>query len=186
MQLMEAIVARRATRKFNDVPVAHERIEQLIQAANLAPSSMNRQPWTFAVLDNAERIAAYGERCREWLLHNLGAHPEAADLARLLRDPHHELFHGAPVLVLILATSDGQQAAEDCCLAAQNFMLAACDEGLGTCWIGLSRPWLNLPEIKAELKIPDGRHVVAPIILGYPAGSLEIHERNPVEIHWID
>ena len=186
MQLMEAIVTRRATRKFGDTPVPHERIEQFIQAANLAPSSMNRQPWAFAVLDDAERIAEYGERCRQWLLQNLTSHPEAGELSRLLRDPCYELFHGAPILVLILATSDGQQAAEDCCLAAQNFMLSACDEGLGTCWIGLSRLWLNLPEIKAELKIPEEHHVVAPIILGYPAGTPEMHERNPVEIHWIE
>jgi nitroreductase len=67
----------------------------------------------------------------------LSGHAEAHELSGLLRDPYYQLFHGAPVLVLILATSDGQQAAEDCCLAAQNFMLAACGEGLGTCWIGL-------------------------------------------------
>ncbi len=185
MQLMEAVVTRRAIRKFSDTPVPHARIEQLIQAANLAPSSMNRQPWAFAVLDGAEAIAACGERGRQWLLQNLSSHPEAADLSRLLHEPGYQLFHGAPALVLILATSDSQQAAEDCCLAAQNFMLAACDEGLGTCWIGLSRPWLNLPEIKAELKIRKEHHVVAPIVLGYPAGAPEMHARNPVEIHWI-
>jgi nitroreductase len=186
MQLMEAIVTRRATRKFRDEPVPQERIECSIQAANLAPSSMNRQPWAFAVLADADRIADYGERARQWLLQILPENAETAGLLHLLRDSDYALFHGAPVLVLILATSAGQQAAEDCCLAGQNFMLAACDEGLGTCWIGLARPWLNLPAIKSELKIPENYHVVAPIILGYPAGPPEMHERNPVEIHWLE
>jgi len=185
MQLMEAIVTRHATRKFSDLPVPHERIEQLIQAANLAPSSMNRQPWAFAVLDDTERIAECGERCRQWLRQNLDGHPEAAELSLLLRDPQYKLFHGAPVLVLILSTKQGRQAAEDCCLAAENFMLAACDEGLGTCWIGSCRPWLNLPQIKGEFSICESHQVVAPIILGYPAGEPEMHERNPVQIHWI-
>lgn len=185
MQVMEAIVGRRATRRFSDAGVRHERIEQLIQAANLAPSSMNSQPWAFAVLDGSDRIAAYGERARLWLLQNPDNTPEAASLARELHDPHYSLFHGAPVLVLILARVDSHQAAEDCCLAAENFMLAACDEGLGTCWIGLARPWFNLAIVKAEMKTPEKYHVVAPIILGYPAGHPESHERNPAEIHWI-
>ncbi len=185
MQLMEAIVARRAIRRFTDEPVPHERIECSIQAANLAPSSMNSQPWAFAVLDNAGRIADCGERGRHWLLKNLPQTRDPARIFQLLREPHYSLFHGAPVLVLVLATTDNQQAAEDCCLAAQNFMLAACNEGLGTCWIGLARPWLNLPEIKAELNIPKKYHVVAPIILGYPAGPPEVHERNPVHIQWM-
>jgi nitroreductase len=186
MELMEAIVTRRATRQYADTPVEHARIEQFINAANLAPSSMNRQPWAFAVLADPERIEDFASRAKLWLLENLAEHPVDPSLARVLEDPSYSLLHGAPVLVLILATSPGQQAAEDCCLAAENFMLAARDEGLGTCWIGLARPWFNLPALKAELKIPEKYHIVAPIVLGYPKGCPEPHERNPVEIHWLD
>ncbi|HUN96680.1 MAG TPA: nitroreductase family protein, partial [Bradyrhizobium sp.] len=88
-------------------------------------------------------------------------------------------------LVIILATSDGPWAKEDCCLAAQNFMLAARAHGLGTCWIGLSRPWLDLASTKAELQIPERYRVVAPIILGHPKSWPETHGRNPAQVSWL-
>jgi nitroreductase len=58
MDLMQAIVMRRAVREYNDMPVEQARIEQCIHAASLAPSAMNRQPWAFAVLTDPERIVA--------------------------------------------------------------------------------------------------------------------------------
>jgi len=186
MELMDAIVTRRATREYSDTPVESARIEQLLNAANLAPSSMNRQPWAFAVLADPERIEDHACRATCWLKAKFAANPADPSLLRLLETPGYSLFHHAPVLVFILATSADQQAAEDCCLAAENFMLAARDEGLGTCWIGMARPWFNLPAVKAELKIPKKYQIVSPIILGYPKGCPEPHERNPVEIHWLE
>ena len=185
MELTEAIISRRAIREYCDTPVEHARIEQLINSANLAPSAMNRQPWAFAVLTDPVRISDYGFRAKLWLLKNLAKKPADPSLKRLLEDPAYTLFHGAPALVLILATSAEQQAAEDCCLAAQNFMLAAREEGIGTCWIALARPWLNLPPIKSELGIPKKCTVVAPIVLGYPKAWPAGYERNPAEIHWL-
>jgi nitroreductase len=147
---------------------------------------MNRQPWDFAVLDNAERIAAYGERGRQWLLQNLTGHAEAAELSRLLLAPGTNSFTELLCSSSFSPHRTDSKPPRTAASPRKNFMLAACDEGLGTCWIGLSRPWLNLPEIKAELKICENHHVMAPIILGYPAGTPEMHERNPVEIHWIE
>ncbi|HWL61826.1 MAG TPA: nitroreductase family protein [Steroidobacteraceae bacterium] len=66
-------------------------------------------------------------------------------LRAMVSDGAFSMFYHAPVLVLVIATTAGEQAREDCCLAAQTFMLAARDRGLGTCWIGLARAWLNLP-----------------------------------------
>jgi nitroreductase len=186
MELMQAIVTRRATREYNDTPVAKARIEQCINAANLAPSAMNRQPWAFAVIANPDRIEDYACRAKLWLLQDVDEKPELSSLKPLLESPGYSLLHRVPALVLILATSNDQQAAEDCCLAGQNFMLAARDAGLGTCWIGLARPWFNLPAIKAELRIPEKYQVVAPIVLGYPKNWPEPRERNAAEIHWVD
>jgi nitroreductase len=180
---MQAIVGRRATREFEDSPVGQPRIEHFINAANLAPSAMNRQPWAFAVLTDA--FKDYACRAKLWLLHDIDKNPELSTLRPLLENPAYNLLHGAPVLVLNLATSNNQQALEDCCLAAENFMLAARDEGVGTCWIGLARPWFNLPGIKAEMKIPGDYQVLAPIVLGFPKKWPEVHERNPAEIHWV-
>jgi len=64
-------------------------------------------------------------------------------------------------------------------------MLAARDAGLGTCWVGFGRPWLNEPDTQAELGLPSGCHVVAPIALGYPRTWPLPHERRAPAIQWI-
>ena len=185
MDLMQAIVTRRAVREYNDMPVEQARIEQCIHAASLAPSAMNRQPWAFAVLTDPERIDDHARRAKLWLLKNLKTNPAFASLKPLLEKPDYSVLHGAPVLVFILATSHEPQTAEDCCLAAQNFMLAAREEDLGTCWIGLARDWFNQPAIKKELHLPGKYRVVAPIVLGQPKHWPSSPAHNPVEIHWI-
>ena len=182
---MQAIVSRRATREYKDTAIEEARIEQLINAAILAPSAMNRQPWAYAVLRDRDRIEDHAQRAKLWLLANVAQYSQDPSIRRMLENRDYNLFHNAPALVLILATSSDTQAAEDCCLAAENFMLAARDEELGTCWVGLARPWLNLSPIKVELELPERYHVVAPIVLGYPKAWPEAHERNPAQIHWI-
>jgi len=109
MELMQAIVTRRATREYTDIPVEQARIEQFINAANLAPSAMNRQPWAFVVLTDPQRIADYACRAKLWLLKTLDENPEASSLKPLLKNPSYSLLHGAPVLVLILATSNAKR-----------------------------------------------------------------------------
>ena len=181
MELMEALRNRRAVRDFKEEQIDRSTIEGLISAAILAPSSMNLQPWAFAAVPDRERIESYGARARAWLLEN------ADDLGReartLLERPGFSIFHHAPALVLVLATSSAAQAVEDCCLAAQNLTLAARDEGIGSCWIGFARPWLNLAPIKKELSLRGDYQVVAPIVLGYPKAWPATHGRKPPEIH---
>lgn len=185
MELMEAIRERRAVREYAPAHMQRPLIERPIQAAILAPSARNLQPWAFAVLLDRERIESYGKRATNWLLANFSQTPFDEALRKMVEDPDFVMFHHAPALVLVLAKSSGRQAAEDCCLAAENLMLAARAEGLGTCWIGLARPWLNLPATKAELKVPESYHVVAPIVFGHPKAWPESHGRNAAEIYWL-
>jgi nitroreductase len=185
MELMDVINERRAVRDYTSTPVERAVIERLIEAAILAPSAMNLQPWSFAVLLGRERVEGYAKRAKAWLLTSLSQTSYEPSIRHMLEDPQFVLFHHAPALVVVLAKSSGTQAAEDCCLAAENLMLAARNEGLGSCWIGFSRPWLDLPATKKELNLPESYHVVAPIILGYPRAWPESHGRNSAEIHWL-
>ncbi len=186
MEALDVLKNRRAVRDYTGARVSREVIECLIGAAILAPSAMNLQPWSFAAISGREKVAALGERAKNWLLANLEETSLDPSLRKLIEPPEYRLFHGAPAMVLVLAKSPDIQAAEDCCLAAQNLMLAARDQGLGTCWIGLSRPWFNLTSVKHELKLPEQFEVIAPIILGHPTSWPESHGRKPAEIHWID
>ena len=185
MELMDVVKNRRAVREYTAAPVDRATVERLIDAAILAPSAMNLQPWTFAVLLGRERIETYAKRAKDWLLASLSQTSYEPSIRHMLEDPHFVLFYHAPALLIILAKSSGTQAAEDCCLAAENLMLAARNEGLGTCWIGFARPWLDLPATKTELKLPEHYHVVAPLILGHPTAWPESHGRRPAEIHWL-
>lgn len=185
MEFTEVIQTRRAVRMYTDVEPAPEIVDRLLEAAILAPSAMNRQPWSFAVMPGLHRVDAYGDRAKSWVLEHLPETKEMTALRPRLQGLEYHLFHHAPMLLLVMAKSEEQQDVEDCCLAAQNLMLAARDEGLGTCWIGLARPWLNLPEIKAELGLPAAFHVVAPIVVGYPKEWPESHGRSPAEVRWL-
>jgi nitroreductase len=185
MELMEAIRERRAVREYTKKQLDRATIERLVNAAILAPSAINLQPWAFAVMLNPQRIAGYSARIKQWLLANFSQTNLDPSLRDHVAPESYEIFHGAAALVVVLAKSSRPQACEDCCLAAQNLMLAARDEGLGTCCIGLARPWLNLPSIKRELGFPEEYEVVVPIILGYPKAWPESHGRHPAEIHWL-
>ncbi len=185
MEFAELIGKRRAVRAYKDSPIEQSDIQSLIDAAILAPSAMNRQPWAFAASVDPKRIDDFSSRARAWLLENTGETSADIPIHQMLEDPELALLHHAPALVLVLAKSSDRQASEDCCLAAENLMLAARDAGLGTCWIGLSRPWFDLPSTKLELGLPENYRIVAPIIVGHPKSWPEPHGRNPAEIHWI-
>jgi nitroreductase len=185
VETIDVIKRRRAVREYTDAPIERSRIEYLIDAAILAPSAMNLQPWAFAVLQNPGRIGDYARQIKDWLLANFQQTSLDPSLRKLIEGDSYSVFHGAPALVLVLAKLSDAQASEDCCLAAENLMLAARNEGLGTCCIGLARHWLNLPSTKQELGLPASYEVVVPIVLGNPKAWPESHGRNPAEIHWL-
>jgi len=185
MELMDVLKDRRAVREYNGAQVSRLVVERLLEAAVLAPSAMNLQPWSFAALLDPGRIDQYADRAREWLLKNYDASKQNAAALKILAQSGFNMFYHAPALVLVLAQSAASQSVEDCCLAAENLMLAARDQGIGTCWIGFARPWLNLPATKKELGIRQDYEVAAPIILGYPRAWPETHGRKRAEILWI-
>ena len=57
MNLDTAIAARRAVRQFTDEAVDTATIQRLIEAAVLAPSAVNEQPWLFTVVRDRTLLA---------------------------------------------------------------------------------------------------------------------------------
>jgi len=184
MDLMDALRGRRTIRDYTADTVAPAVVGELIEAAIQAPSAMNHQPWAFAVIEGAERLAGYSARAKQATLVTLPADPALAKLRAHLEDPDFQMFYHAPVLVVVYATSAESQAKEDSCLAAQNLMLAAHAGGLGTGWIGLARPWLDGAEVKAELGIPADWSAVAPLIVGHPKAAVAPTPRAPANVIW--
>jgi len=182
MDLMEAIRQRRAVREYSDAPVERDTVMTLIRAAIQAPSATNAQPWAFAVIQDRALLQRCSDRAKAHLLRELPPGSPLLQYRDSLADPRFQIFHHAPTLIIICATPDTSQAAEDCCLAAQNLMLAAHALGLGTCPIGFARAWLNTPEAKGELGIPAECAPVFPVTLGHPSGSTPPHPRREPEI----
>lgn len=184
IDVRSAIYGRRAVRRYKDEGVDRARLEMLLHAAIQAPSAMNRQPWAFAVIEGRERLEDLSGQAKRYLA-SLPATDFPLD-PEMLADPAVNIFHGAPVLVVVCATSADAQAAEDCCLAAENLMLAAYGVQLGTCPIGLSREWLALPEIKSQLGIPPNLVPVFPVVAGHPDEEpRKSHGRHIPIVFWL-
>jgi nitroreductase len=71
MDFVEVVRNRRSVREYSTKSIERAQIERLIDAAILAPSAMNQQPWVFAALLDPERIASYVQEAKGWLLANI-------------------------------------------------------------------------------------------------------------------
>jgi nitroreductase len=183
VNVIEAIYQRRSVRAFTTERVTPELVDCLVSAAVQAPSAMNLQPWAFVVIEGRPALQSYADRAKRHLLDTMRCDSPMFRYHDQLSDPAFDVFYGAPLLIIIAATSDLPQSAEDCCLAAQNLMLAARGMGLGTCCIGFARPWLNLAETKAELGIRPSYTPIVPIVVGHPKSSAPAVSRNKPEVH---
>jgi nitroreductase len=99
-----------------------------------------------------------------------------------------DVFHHAPVLILILGHTGSSTFLEDCSAAAQNLSLAAHAMGLGACWIGFTEKFLPLfgsKELKNKLGISGDWTLACALVLGYPSANYDAPvERDNPEIIW--
>ena len=187
MELMHALYHRRAIREFTDIPVHPAMIHDLLKAAVQAPSAVNQQPWSFAVIRGRERLDRYSARAKAHLLAILPQLLNLHQRADALASSDYNIFHHADTVVVIYAQSAAHHPADDCLLAAQNLMLAAYGMGMGTCPIGFARPWFNLPETKRELGVPETFTAIMPLVIGWPAAVPPAPPRHEPNIAcWID
>ena len=108
MDVVEAIHTRRSVRSYSPRPVERELIEAIIWDAAQAPPPFSGQlPWTFNVVQGAERISAYGN---EALIYARNNHPDEPGW-EWTDTPGFQVFWGAPAVLIISGRT------EDCCRA---------------------------------------------------------------------
>jgi nitroreductase len=143
MNVLEAIRARRSVRKYKQESIPNEKLESILEAARLAPSASNRQPWRFVVVQDEDRKEALAE---------------AANNQTFLKD----------AAVIVAAVGDPDVSArwyeKDTMIALEHIVLAATTLGYGTCWIGA----FSQDAVKRLLKIPEEMKVVALLPIGIP------------------
>jgi nitroreductase len=184
MNAIDAIHQRRSVRKYTQQIIDHPTIHKLLDAAVLAPTAMHQEPWSFVVIQDKEVLERLAETCikqvREAAKH--GDAPTSNHRLHVTDAAELRVFHDAGTLIIICGKSVGPFVEADCWLAAENLMLAACAKGLGTCVIGFAVEALNTVEWRAEFKIPSEMTVIAPVIVGVPAGETAATSRKPPEI----
>ena len=151
--MLDLLMKRRSIRKYKQEPVEAAKLEKIIQAALLSPSSRGRTPWEFVVVQNRETLKALG-RCR---------HPQQAFLP------------DTPAAIVVLGdTSVTDVWVEDCSIAMTIMQLEAETLGLGSCWIQIRNRTAQGEEqtsndfVKELLHIPEQYEVLAILALGVP------------------
>jgi len=168
MRFSQLITMRYSVRNFKNVPVEQYKLMQVLDAARLAPSAVNFQPWHFIVVTQPE------------------------NLAKIHLTYHREWFKTAPVIIIACAdhsqswkrSIDGKDSAEiDVAIAIDHLTLQAADLNLGTCWVCN----FDTQRCAEALKLPGFIEPVAMIPLGYPAQEeIPAKKRKLLDeiIHW--
>jgi nitroreductase len=181
-EVLKCIYTRRSIRNYLDKPVPKKVINELLNAAVMAPSAMNTQPWHFSIVENKDLIKDLAQR----VIKQQGLLGIAIKYGIKLMK-RESIFYNTPLLIVISGKKGYDFLREDTNLAVQNMFLAAKSLGLGSCWIGFAKALNYDEEAKKKLNIPSDFEIAAPIIFGYPAVEIkEIPKRTPKILKWID
>ncbi|HUU36603.1 MAG TPA: nitroreductase family protein [Candidatus Desulfaltia sp.] len=159
MEFRELVQKRYSVRAYRSTPVEEEKLQKVLEAAILAPTAANRQPFRLIVIKTEGRQS------------------------ELKRVYPRDWFVQAPLVVCVCAVrdeswvrKDGKIYAEvDATIAFDHLILAAHDLGLGTCWIAAFDP----AAARDVLKLPSELEPVAFTPLGYPADEWKPKKRRP-------
>lgn len=166
---LKLVQERQSDRAFDaSRPVEKEKMDRILEAARLAPSACNAQPWHFIVVDDPE-------------LKNRVADTTSN---RILNINH--FTKQAPVHIVIVEESTNLSAGFggwaknkhfphlDIGIATAHICLAAEAEGLGSCIIG----WFDEKAMKKVLQIPSSKRVLLDILIGYSTQELRDKKRK--------
>ncbi|KAH3763038.1 dihydropteridine reductase [Pelomyxa schiedti] len=166
----QLILTRRSCREYKSTPVPRELIDKCLDAARVAPSACNSQPWSFIVVDTQPLKDAVADAAFS------GVHGVTGKFAKT-----------APVII-VCVTEVSNYAARlggwlrsvqynliDIGIACDHLTLQATELGLGTCWIG----WFSEAGIKTALKLPASTKIDVIIALGYPTHDATVNTHKP-------
>ena len=169
---------RMSIRRFSDKPVERDVIFTCLEAARIAPSAENSQPWRFLIVDDPEVKNKFAGKVFS------GIYKVSKFAAK------------APVLILIMAQLDivahklGKQIQNvqfhliDIGISGEHLVLQAEELGLGTCWMG----WFDVRKARKFFKIPKKYKIIALMPVGYyeKKPSRKRKRKSMEEIAWFN
>ena len=157
MALLDLLKHRKSIRDFLDRPVERKKIMMCLEAARLAPSACNSQPWKFIVVDDRQLKDKLGDAAFRGI-YSMNSFCKMAPVMVVVVSEKSKflariggMFRGTKYYLI------------DIGVAIEHFVLQAEDLGLGTCWIG----WFNERAVKSVLEIPHRKKIDILIALGY-------------------
>jgi len=161
MEFRELIERRYSARAYRPDPVPEEKLQQVLEAARLAPTAANRQ---------AFRILVIRTRGRE---------------EELKRVYPRDWFVQPPLVLAVCGLpaenwvrKDGRNYVDvDAAIVMDHLILAATDQGLGTCWIGAFDP----QAAREVFGLPAEAEPIALTPLGYAADEAKPKKRKTLE-----
>jgi nitroreductase len=158
METLEAIQKRRSVREYTGEPIPRADLEKIVDAARLAPSGHNTQPWDFIVVTEKRKIDKLKIAAR-WM-ENAGA------IIAVVLDPASRWW------------------LEDGSAAVENILIASTALGYGSCWLeGYTLP--REEEFKFLLGVPQEKRLLTLVPIGVPV-AWPTQEKKPLSevLHW--
>lgn len=150
---LELLKQRRSIRKYEDRPVEQDKLDKILKAALLSPSSRGLKPWEFIVVTDKDLLKKLS-KCKE---HSA------------------QFLENAPLGIVVIADPEKCDVwVEDASIASIIIQITAQSLGLGSCWIQIRKrmaPDNRKAEdyVKELLGIPEHYSVESIIAIGYPA-----------------
>jgi nitroreductase len=168
MKFIDLAAQRYSVRNYDKRPVEQEKLMYILEAARIAPSAVNFQPWQFIVVTDPDLLnSIQGIYPRKWL--------HTTPLMIVALGDHKLAWHRKP---------DGKDYTDiDVAIAIDHMMLAATEQNLGTCWICN----FDLQKCCELFNLPEHLEPIAMISIGYPIDeSKPDKKRKPIDelVHW--
>lgn len=171
MSLIDLMFKRRSTRKFRDEDISKDDLDLILHSALLAPTSMNRKPCNFMVVERKETLKELSE-CKD-----MGA----------------GLIAGANKAIVVIADSMVADTwIEDSSIALTYMHLMATELDIGSCWVQThlrSKDGKDSEEVVRDvLKIDSHYRIVGMLALGYSDDIPQAHDESDLDkskIHFL-
>lgn len=156
----ELINRRQSCRKYMNKEVKKEKLIKCIEAARIAPSACNSQPWHFIVVNNKELSSKVSECLQDKIMNKFTTQCPAFII---VVEEGGNLTSRAGALI-----KQHDYRAIDLGIATEHICLAAAEQNLGTCILG----WFNEKELKKLLNINMLKRIRLVVAIGYPENDV--------------
>ncbi len=162
MELFHAIHTRRSIRKYTAQPVSDADMHKILEAAMMAPSAGNAQPWQFIVVRDRQKLA------------------EVKNV-----NPFAQMAEEAPLGILVCGDLSLEKYegfwVQDCAAAMQNLLLAAHGLGLGAVCTGIYPKEERTQGFQRLFGLPEKVIPLAFAVIGHPAQEIRSESRYRAE-----